>query len=332
MHIVEHIKLECRSKGGKRGNNHMAKIVKITTNFDAPYVMRQTPGWNGEWGDYKFILNQPVEECDYWVVFEGLREIEHTVCPATNTLFITGEPESVRPYSEVFLKQFNRVLTSQRNILHSNPIFSQQGFLWWVGTNYIPESNSYSPEYKHNYDELILDYTVKKTKLLSVISSNKIFTNGHSQRLNFVTKLTSHFGEQIDFYGRYINSFSDKWDAIAPYKYHIAIENSCYEDYWTEKIADCFLSLTYPIYCGCPNLDNYFKQESFTAINIENHKEAIGIIEDVINADYHTKNYDFLVEAKKMVLNKYNFFPMLVDMFNKDQVYSKKEKITLIPE
>ena len=43
-----------------------------------------------------------------------------------------------------------------------------------------------------------------------MISSNKAFTDGHRQRLKFVEALKEHFGENIDVFGRGINSFADK--------------------------------------------------------------------------------------------------------------------------
>ena len=41
-------------------------------------------------------------------------------------------------------------------------------------------------------------------------------------------------------------------------KYHICIENSKIENYFTEKLMDCFMTYTIPIYWGCPNIADYF--------------------------------------------------------------------------
>ena len=57
---------------------------------------RQTPGRTAVWGDCRFLINQPVKQCDYWVVFEDLDEPEATHCPAGNTLLVTGEPPTIR--------------------------------------------------------------------------------------------------------------------------------------------------------------------------------------------------------------------------------------------
>ena len=53
------------------------------------------------------------------------------------------------------------------------------------------------------------------------------------------------------------NPITNKKNAIDPYLYSIAIENSSYRHYWTEKISDVFLGYSAPIYYGCKNLDEY---------------------------------------------------------------------------
>ena len=94
--------------------------------------------------------------------------------------------------------------------------------------------------------------------------------------------MQKEFGDEVDVFGRGLKDFEDKWEVIAPYKYHIAIENSSTEDYWTEKLADCFLAGSYPFYYGCPNLDDYFPQKTYTSIDINNVEETIAIIKQKI--------------------------------------------------
>lgn len=40
--------------------------------------------------------------------------------------------------------------------------------------------------------------------------------------------------------------------------FHLVVENVSQRDYFTEKLLDCLLTLTLPIYWGCPNLGEYF--------------------------------------------------------------------------
>ena len=130
----------------------------------------------------------------------------------------------------------------------------------------------------------------EKKKLISVITSNKAFTQGHIDRIRFVSKLKEHFGDQIDVFGRGYNTFGDKWDVLADYKYHIVIENSSQTYYWTEKLSDCFLAETYPFYYGCTNIADYFPSDAYTPIDISNPDEAIKIIDKAIKADAYGKS------------------------------------------
>src|SRR5437667_94736 len=82
----------------------------------------------------------------------------------------------------------------------------------------------------------------------------------------------------LDVSGRGIRAIEDKADGILPYRYHVALENSQFPDYWTEKLADAFLGFAHPLYWGCPNLERYFPAQSFTALNIHDPAQAIAAI------------------------------------------------------
>ena len=45
-----------------------------------------------------------------------------------------------------------------------------------------------------------------------------------------------------------------KADGVAPFAVHVAIENVRRAGYFTEKLLDCFLLRTVPVYWGCPDL------------------------------------------------------------------------------
>ena len=63
-------------------------------------------------------------------------------------------------------------------------------------------------------------------------------TEGHQKRLLFVNELQKNFKDQIDFFGFGFNPIDNKKDAIDPYHYSIALENSNMNNWFTEKITD----------------------------------------------------------------------------------------------
>lgn len=60
---------------------------------------------------------------------------------------------------------------------------------------------------------------------------------------------------------------------MSKYKYVLAIENGQCMDYWTEKLADSYLAGCYPIYYGCPNISDYFKQDSMLKVDIRDYEK-----------------------------------------------------------
>ena len=273
--------------------------VKVSYPYDdITSLLKMLP--QNEYSGIEYHIN-PVEDdtkYDYWVVFNFLKNVESqtTVCPQENTIFVATEPYAVYCYPKVFLKQFAVVVCFESSIIrkcdnaHLFPPLSE----WFVNKS---------------FDELINTNEVKKEKLISIISSNKTELRGQRKRLDFALTIKEHFGDKIDLFGKGINSFDDKWDAVAPYKYSIAIENSISNDYFTEKISDCFLAHTFPLYYGCPNLDSYFSSQSFNRIDITDVDSSIKSIENIISDPLHyDKHLESVINSKKDVLLKYNLF------------------------
>jgi hypothetical protein len=277
----------------------MEKIIKVKLTHEHPNwpFLRQTPNLSGIWGNYHFFINQDIQECDYWVVYDGMLKTEETICPSENIILVTAEPPSIKTYGQKFINQFATVVSCKRDIKHPNIIYSQQAQPWFV---------------EKNYDELISISPPQKNKLLSIIASKTLVTKGHRQRYEFALKLKEHFGDIVDVYGRGTNNFEDKWDVLAPYKYSVVIENSRHDDYLTEKIADCFLAETFPFYYGCPNIDKYFDRSSFELIDISNFGESIQKIEEyMLDEQHYSRNHSKILESKNKYLQELSLFPLL---------------------
>lgn len=304
--------------------------VKLSDPFTAWSILRQTPGSLGVWGDYQFIINKEIKECDFWVVYEGLKEEESVSCPPQNTIIITGEPPDIKRYNTSFLAQFATVITCQSNITHPNVILSQQSQPWHAGVFRTPNGVNIV---KLDYDYFRRIGEIRKTRLISTICSAKSMTKGHRKRLRFIKKLKTHFGQNIDVFGTGFNQIPDKWDAIYPYKYHIVLENSSIENYWTEKLSDTFLAQSYPIYYGCKNLSRYFPTSSFTPIDISEPDQAISIIEKIIEDRTYERSIEYVMEANSLVLDKYNLFSMIIQICNELKLTSSSfEKFNIKPE
>ena len=310
------------------------KKIKLSINSPVQGLLRQTPNNDGVWGDYKFYINEFVEKCDYWVIYsKGEKHNNKTKVSRENLVLLTGEPEPIYHYAPRFIKKFGKILTSRKDIKHSNVKYIQPAQPWWLGRKMLKNG---SIEFVSDYNDLLKPVQNKK-KLISVITSLKGFTQGHKDRINFVKKLKAYFGERLDIFGKGINDFEDKWDTLRDYKYHIVIENSSLDDYWTEKLADNYLAECFPFYYGCKNIERYFDKNAYRLIDIHDFEASVKIIEEGIANNLHNKYHQSIIQAKKQVMEVHNIFPMLINQletqnpteFVKENVSMKHENYYL---
>jgi hypothetical protein len=67
----------------------------------------------------------------------------------------------------------------------------------------------------------------------------------------------------------------NKIELLADSKFSICVENGQFNNYFTEKIIDAFLTKNIPLYRGCPNITDYFNPDgilTFTDIHSLNHR------------------------------------------------------------
>jgi hypothetical protein len=96
-----------------------------------------------------------------------------------------------------------------------------------------------------------------KSKLVSMIASNKRMCSEHLYRQEVIKK----FSGQCDHFGRGFNEIKNKEDGLKDYCFSFALENATYPNMFTEKITDCFMTGTIPIYYGIKNIGDYFNTD-----------------------------------------------------------------------
>lgn len=283
--------------------------MRIKITMASLHMERMLPGKIISDMGVEFIINDPSQrKCDAWFVLDDYGPADDivAVCPKENMFFSMGEAEKIHIYNRSYVRQFHNLITCQ-NIDYAVPNVIRDYFAtWFVGLKF--ELHGLGNKYDFNYDILSKMKPVEKTKLISVISSNKNMCEGHRQRLEFVEKLKAHFGDEIDVFGRGIRDFKDKWNVLAPYKYHIAIENQQQDYYVTEKLMDPYLAFCYPIYYGALNVNRIFSNNAFTSIDIQDANQAIANIEELIDKNNYEEKLPAIMNARCRVLNEENFF------------------------
>ena len=100
------------------------------------------------------------------------------------------------------------------------------------------------------------DSLVEKCKLVSMIASTKKNTEMQKLRHKYAKKMK----RKIDVFGEGRNPIIHKEEGLSEYYFSIVFENDLTQDYFSEKVLDCFALKTIPIYFGIKSLGKYFDE------------------------------------------------------------------------
>lgn len=269
-------------------------LVRILRNYPYPDLLRQTPQGKGLWDGVQYLVDQS-GPCDYAVILNGVNEKTVVHCAPEHVWALMQEPPT----------EYKRKLHRGNPAFHQ--IFTQDAGLH--GERYVLSQPALPWHIDKTFDELVNCPVPEKTGNLSWVTSNLANLKGHRRRMRFLT----HLQEEVafDLYGRGFNFLKNKWDGIAPYRYSLAVENFRNEYYWSEKIADCFLAWTMPIYYGCAKITDYFPAEAIILLDEIDTPEALRIVKDASRSDRWKKSLDAIAYARELVLMKYQLFPFI---------------------
>lgn len=142
---------------------------------------------------------------------------------------------------EILKKKFIQVFTHDVELARQSDIFK---LTQCSSKSFIQESD-------------IKLYT--KTKLVSLIASNKTLCAEHVIRQNVIKTYSSN--PKVDHYGFGYKPLQNKIDGLKDYYFSFAMENATYSNMYTEKITDCFSCGTIPIYYGIDNIGDFFNED-----------------------------------------------------------------------
>lgn len=97
----------------------------------------------------------------------------------------------------------------------------------------------------------------------------------------------------------YLGLCDNKIKTLSKYKFNICFENIAQDYYVTEKIIDCFVAGTIPIYLGAPNIREIIPHEAF--INLRDFK-TLDDLDAYLNAITESQAID-MINAGRVYLN-----------------------------
>ena len=274
---------------------------------------------------YKFHINSKIKTADVWIVFEDLKDkVEYCKVPKENVIYLNNETSFKKNYffenhMVEFLNQFNFTYGCYPN-LKQNHINTYPFLPWMIHANH---GDSIFNKTNLNYDFFSNFKNTEKQIEMSVICSNKKNTENHGLRVEFLKILKDHFKDNLQWFGNGFNEIENKFEVISNSKYHIVLENDSKYNLISEKLYDAYLGLSFPIYYGAPNINDYFDKNSLKTVNINDVSGSIATIENVIKNNLYENNLNLLTYEKEKVLNDYNLYNRICEIVENRLIESK---------
>ena len=210
------------------------------------------------WGEYDCSSNRNLPNLIRWVPKETSESYEHTIYvdhyigsagfsdPSRNKLgWLLESPQMNEQIIRTLLSDLPKTKE------HFKYIFTCMDSLIELGEPFVYTISNAVPWIWEENRKIH-----PKTKLVSMIASNKGWLRGHQNRLEWVEKLKG----KVDLYGTGREfQLKDKEDGIKDYMFSVAIENDNSDLYFTEKLTDNFVMGTVPVYYGSRKaVEKYF--------------------------------------------------------------------------
>lgn len=251
--------------------------------------------------DLAFVLDPAARNYDWFVVYDELPRRggeklslneETLACPASNTILLTYEPSSIRYFGSDYLAQFAHVLTSHEpdSLRHPGRRDMPPVGVWYYGGVDDALRHPEPPE--------------KTVGLTAFMSGKQVKHTLAYRRYVFLDRLAAELPD-MEQYGRDFRPVEKKAEALDPCRYTVAVENHIGPHHWTEKLSDAFLGYCLPLYAGCPNAADYFPEESFIPLDIDDPGGAAAIIRQVMADGEYEKRLPAIVEARRRVMEEF---------------------------
>ena len=188
----------------------------------------------------------------------------------TRRILVLIEPEAMyhlRDYAIQHANMYAYILTYDEEVLKScsNARFYVYGTTW---------------TYRHEWEAM---NTSAKQFAVSCVVGSKRVTDGHVFRQELYRKQHKCPIPNTFFVGQSASlprprenpDLGERKNALfATFQYSFVIENSRQANYFTEKLCDCLITKTIPIYYGCPNIAKFFDTTGWIILDTPNPATA----------------------------------------------------------
>lgn len=204
-------------------------------------------------------------------------------------------------------KDFNLIFTYNEKILDSfdNARFAPLSSMLWFGNNWGGGK----------IDPLLYQ---KKTKGISIISSDKEMCDLHKLRIDIARKCKNE--NLADTFGTFDGGNLCKIaETLTDYRFSIAIENEIEPYFFTEKITNCFAAMTIPVYIGATRIEEFFNPAGIIRVSLKDIHNLSKILSLCTEREYESR-IEAIIDNFNRVQRYRNIWDMCVEDYLKDEL------------
>jgi hypothetical protein len=259
----------------------------------------------------KEIIVKPTSGRNATIYFD-IHNIDWHINNTSNyKIIFISEPQSILKIDDDIIKNYNKydlIITFNDTILNACP---NAKLCFLPATTWIK-----------NDIYLNIDIT-KKTFTISTVVGFKLITEGHHFRqlvyYNQTLLQTNHplvvyrssAGPTLPNENNNPLLGDNKFPLFETFQFSLVIESCSEKNYFTEKLIDCLITKTIPIYYGCPNISDFFDTQGWIILvsisTIERIKELESKL-SLLNSDYYTRYLNTVEKNYHISCEKYNKF------------------------
>lgn len=287
------------------------KTISFVGNSEPPQKLLElfkkfTPNQFGIWGELK---GEPHYDTDYHAVIDYIPDNLKNIIKEEKTVYLGAHPETMRAYRDM----------SGYKGLKMYDLKHEFGFgEYWI---------------KYDYDYLKNLKPIQKKYPLGAIVSNADTQSYHKARIKWLERFTNKDNLSFDLYGR-INpktenmkqyyrgacgSYDPRGAASSDGNDHMSGKEPIYEThkymiefdatgqhYMSERVFDCLLLWSMPIYWGGQGVQKYLPSGCFHSLNIDADGEDVL---NIINGTSYEDNLEAIAKARNIILDELLIWP-----------------------
>lgn len=211
-----------------------------------------------------------------------------------NILNLSNEPEPTRMSNEKVMQvaaHYNLILTWDEYLLAN----CSNAKKFYCGMTWIREADI--PEVLANKRFEVTTFCTSKNLTNNHRTRHKLWFRQNDIKIPKVFWNSSHCPMQNVDNNPMLGANPYEKVSMFYAQYHIAIENVCHKNYFSEKLMDCFMTETLPIYIGCLNISDFFNTKG---ILLGYNEDDIIELCNSLYPDFYKDRVEYIKENRQL--------------------------------